>query len=400
MALMVSTFFSWAGFFLVIPLVAVHYVDGLGWAAGAVGIVLAIRQLSQQSLTVIFGMICDTVGPKPLICAGMLVRALGFVAMAWAESFVAVLLALLLAGLGGSLYEAPKSAALATLALPEERQRLFSMLGVISGIGTTVGTQIGALLIPYDFAIVCLAGAVAYVIIFFQMLIEMPHIRVSAGGQSQMAGLSIVLRDRRFMVYLTILCGYWFSTTQFGLTITLAATHITGTTAAVSWIYAVNAAATIGLGYALPRFLERWFSSLSLLILGTAVVGIGLALVGFSESTLMILVAAAVFSLGSVLSRPGQETVTANLSDPAARGTYFGVAALSVAIGGGLGNFLGGVVYGKQSGDGNALSAWLLFAGIALATSFALWCYRVWYGHVDRDSELGQLSKPVPVGKT
>jgi len=378
MALMITTFFAWGGFFIVIPLVAVHYVDNLGWAAGTVGIALAVRQLAQQSLTMGFGMVCDRIGPKPLICVGMLVRALGFLAMAWAESFTAVVLALLLAGLGGSLYEAPKSAALAALALPEERQRIFSLVGVVGGIGTTVGTQLGALLIPYDFSLVCIASAICYVIIFFQMLVIMPHIKVSTGGQSQMSGLGMVLRDRRFMIFLAILCGYYFSTTQFGLTITLAATRIAGTDAAVAWIYAVNAAATIGLGYLLPRFLERWFSSLSLLIGGTAIVGIGLAMVGFAGSTLGILLAAAVFSLGAILARPGQETVTANLADPAARGTYFGVAALSLAIGGSMGNFLGGLIYGQQTDGGNATGPWILFATIAVATALALWLYDRW----------------------
>ena len=40
---MVSSFFSWGGFFMVIPLMAVHYVDHLGWAAGTIGIILALR---------------------------------------------------------------------------------------------------------------------------------------------------------------------------------------------------------------------------------------------------------------------------------------------------------------------------------------------------------------------
>jgi DHA1 family multidrug resistance protein-like MFS transporter len=394
MALMITTFFAWGGFFLVIPLVAVHYVDDLGWAAGAVGIALAVRQMTQQFLTIGFGMVCDRIGPKPLICIGMLVRAGGFLAMAWAESFTAVVLSLLLAGLGGSLYEAPKSAALAALALPEERQRLFSTIGVIGGAGTTVGTQLGALLIPFDFALVCVASAICYVIVFLQTMSIMPHIKVSAGGQSQMAGLGMVLRDRRFMVFLAILCGYYFATTQFGLTITLAATRITGTEAAVSWIYAVNAAATIGLGYILPRFLERWISSLGLLIGGTAIVGIGLAMVGFAASTLGILLAAAVFSLGAILARPGQETVTANLADPAARGTYFGVAAISLAIGGSLGNFLGGLIYEGQSAGENASGPWLLFAGIALATSLALLVYSRWTAAPRPDLVLDQSPTP------
>jgi DHA1 family multidrug resistance protein-like MFS transporter len=378
-ALMLSTFFSWAGFFLVIPLVAVHYVDDLGWAAGTVGIVLAVRQLTQQSLTTVFGMVADRVGPKPLITIGMLIRVLGFVSMAWADSFVTVLGSLLLAGIGGSMFESPKAAAFAALAAPEERQRLFSKVGVVSGVGTTVGTQVGALLIPYDFSVVCLVGAAAYVVIFVQMMVLLPHIRVSTGSHSAVAGLGLVFHDRRFMAFLIILCGYWFCTTQFGLTITLAATRITGSDAAVSWIYAVNAVATIGLGYILPRFLERWMSSLMLLISGTLILGGGLALVGFAGSTLAILIAAAVFSLGSILSRPGQETVIANLADPAARGTYFGVAALSLAVGGSLGNYLGGVIYSSGSGEGNAAGPWLVFAGVAVVTSIALVVYRARY---------------------
>jgi DHA1 family multidrug resistance protein-like MFS transporter len=323
--------------------------------------------------------VCDKIGPKPLICAGMIIRSLGFFALAWSESFVGVLLSLLLAGLGGSMFEAPKSAALAAFSSPEERQRLFSKIGVISGIGTTVGTQIGALLIPYDFSIVCIVGACAYIVIFVQMLILMPPIAIATGTQSPLAGLGIVLRDRRFMTFVVILTGYFFCTTQFGLTITLAATRITGTDASVSWIYAVNAVATIGLGYGLPRLLERWMSPLTLLISGTLIVGAGLALVGFANSTLAILIAAGVFSLGAIMTRPGQETVTANLADPVARGTYFGVAALSLAVGGGLGNFLGGVVYSQSTGDENSLTPWLVFAGIAVVTSIALWLYRPFY---------------------
>lgn len=177
----------------------------------------------------------------------------------------------------------------------------------------------------------------------------------------------------------------FFCTTQFGLTITLAATRIPpGTDATVSWIYAVNAIATIGPGYGLPRFLERWMSPLTLLTSGTLILGSGLALVGFATSTLAILIAAGVFSLGAIMARPGQETVTANLADPIVRGTYFGVTALSLAIGGSLGNFLGGAIYSQTSPDENATGTWLIFAGIAVATSIGLWLYRPTYGSTNQ----------------
>jgi MFS transporter, DHA1 family, multidrug resistance protein len=386
-ALMISNFFAWAGFFMVIPLVAIHYVDHLGWAAGTVGIILALRQFGQQGLTTLFGVVCDRIGPKPLICAGMLVRAVGFAAMAYAETFATVLIAALLAALGGAMFESPKSASMATLSTPETRQRLFSTLGVIGGIGTTLGTQLGAHLIRADFALVCLAGAAAYIIIFVVVLFLMPSIGVSIGPVGSSAGLRKAFGDRTFMAFLIILTGYWFAWTQFGLTISLAATDIAGTDSAVSWIYAVNAVVTVGLGYVLPRWLERWLTSLHLLIAGTAVIGFGLLAVGFAAGTPGVLVAAAIFSLGAVLARPGQETVTANLADPAARGTYFGVAALSLAVGGGFGNYLGGLIYDLGGNGGNQM-LWMVYAAIALASALGLWFLRQQFSIVRGETPL------------
>ena len=73
-ALLALTFLSWGGFYLVVPLISVHYVEQLGWAAGAVGVVLAARQFAQQGTTLFSGIVADRVGAKRLIAGGMLVR--------------------------------------------------------------------------------------------------------------------------------------------------------------------------------------------------------------------------------------------------------------------------------------------------------------------------------------
>lgn len=385
-ALSVSTFFAWAGFFLIIPLVAVHYVDHLGWAAGTVGIVLAARQFSQQTLTTIFGVLSDRVGPKVLICTGMLIRAAGFAAMAAAETFWPVLASALLAAAGGAMFESPKSAALAAFSTPQNRQRVFAAIGVISGIGVTLGTQLGALLIRIDFAAVCLAAAAAYVIIAAVLLVLMPNIAVSSGPTGSMAGMRLALADRAFMFYLLILSGYWFVWTQFSISVALAATAITGSDGAVAWMYAVNSVITVSAGYLLPRFLERWLSPLGLLIAGTGTIAIGLGLIAFADGYPVLLVAAGVFAIGAVLARPGEQTVTANLASPQARGTYFGVVALSLALGGSLGNYLGGAFIDLgRSLDAPALP-WTLFFLIGAGSALALWLNRATFSVVREET--------------
>jgi DHA1 family multidrug resistance protein-like MFS transporter len=156
----------------------------------------------------------------------------------------------------------------------------------------------------------------------------------------------------------------------------LAATDITGTDRAVSWLYLVNTGVMIGLGFVLPRFLERWWKPIDLLWVGTLVLGLGLGAVAFATSAFGVLLAAGIFSVGMVLARPGQETVTANLSDPTQRGTYFSVAMLALAVGGGFGNLLGGVIYdyGKAH-DAQAL-IWGSFFVISAASASGLFVNR------------------------
>ncbi len=394
-ALSIATFFSWAGFFLIIPLVAVHYVDHLAWAAATVGIVLAARQFTQQGLTTLFGVLSDRIGPKPLICTGMLVRTAGFAAMAYAESFWPVLAAMLLAAAGGAMYESPKAAALAAFSPPQNRQRLFSLIGVISGIGVTLGTQLGAFLIRVDFAAVCLTAASAYIIIFAVLAGLMPNVSVSINPGGSIASMRVALADRVFMTYLLILAGYWFVWTQFSISVALAATSITGSDSAVAWMYAVNSLITIGAGYLLPRLMERWLSPLGLLITGTGIIATGLGLIAFADGYPLLLAAAGVYAIGAALTRPGEQTVTANLASPHARGTYCGVAALSMGLGGSLGNYLGGTFIDLgRSLDAPALP-WALFFVIGVGAAAALWLNRATLGAVRDDAPTpGPPQKP------
>jgi DHA1 family multidrug resistance protein-like MFS transporter len=348
----------------------------LGWAAGLVGVMLAVRQFAQQGLSPVFGVVCDRTGPKPLIVCGQLVRSIGFGMLAFVDTAPGVLAAMILAGLGGAMFDAPKSSAMAALTAPEERQRRYALMGVHSGLGITLGTQAGALLIDQDFGLVALVAASTYVFLAMWNYLVLPSMSVSVGSLRAREGLGLVVRDRPFMMLVAIGIGYFFTATQFSLTFTLAATDVAGSSAAVAWIYLVNTAITVGLGYTLPRWLERRLAPIDTVALGTLVTALGLGMVAFSGTVPLILGAAVVFSLGAVASRPGLETVVANLADPVARGTYFGISQLSLAIGGALGLLLGGMAYDYGNAHDAAELPWLIFLAIGVATAVGFWLSR------------------------
>jgi MFS transporter, DHA1 family, multidrug resistance protein len=372
LVLLISTFFAWGGFFMVIPMIAVHFVDGLGWTAAAIGLVLAARQFFQQGLTPFSGVLADRFGAKPLIAAGMLIRAIGFGAMAFAGTYAVLMAAAIVAAIGGALFESPRSAAVAALTDEHERSSYFAKTGVVAGLGITAGTQLGALLLDVDFRLVAVAGAVCYVLIFAMTMVWLPAVQVAEEG-GLWRGLGLALHDRPFMAYTGFMGGHWFMTSQFSITLPLVATAVAGNPNAVAWVYGVNSATAVLLGYPVPRFVERRLGSARALIAAIAVTALGVALIGFSRDTASLLLAVFVYSLGIVISRPTEQTVAAGLASPAALGSYFGIAALSVAFGGGLGNFAGGILYDAGARLGQPALPWLVFAVVGVIAASGLW---------------------------
>jgi DHA1 family multidrug resistance protein-like MFS transporter len=371
LVLLVSTFFAWGGFFMVIPMISVHYVDGLGWTAGAVGLVLAARQFFQQGLTPFSGVLADRFGAKPLIAIGMLIRTVGFVAMAFAGTFALLMLSVIVSAIGGALFESPRSAAVAALTDEQSRPDYFAKTGVVAGLGITAGTQLGALLLGVNFQLVSLIGAACYALILLMILLWLPAVQVAEKGGT-FHGLNLAFRDHPFLAYTGFMGGHWFMSAQLSITLPLVATAVAGNPSAVAWVYAVNSAIAVILGYPVPRLVERRIGARRALIVGVVVTAVGLALIGFSRDTVTLLLAVFVYSLGIVLARPTEQIVAAGLANPVALGSYFGVAALSVAFGGGLGSYAGGVLYDLGRRLGLPALPWLVFAMVGLIAALGL----------------------------
>jgi DHA1 family multidrug resistance protein-like MFS transporter len=297
--------------------------------------------------------------------------------MAWASTFPLLLLSAIIAALGGGLFDSPKAAAAASLTDASNRRRYYSTMGVVSGIGVAAGTQAGALLIGVDFDSVALVSGLVYFVAFVSMVIVMPPVQVATARHGLFEGIGIALRDKIFVTYALLLMGHWFVATQFNLALVLRATDVANTESAVAWIYWIQSGVIILLGYPLPRLVERRIAALPMLILGIVLIAAGMGTVGLAANVPLLLASVFVVSLGTVLTRPGEQTVSANLADPVARGSYFGVASLSLAVGGGLGNFTGGLIYDFGQNTNRPALPWIVFLLVGLTAAAGLWRSRV-----------------------
>ncbi len=370
-ALLVITFLMYAGFFMVIPLVSIHYVEQLGFAATTVGLSLALRQLLQQGLTLGGGILADLFGVRLLIGGGVLVRVVGFATLAWADTPSMLFLAMILSALGGALFDAPSRAAMAALTGPDERARYFSLAGVASGLGMTSGPLIGALLLRFNFETVALGAAVCFLAILAVVLL-LPPVRVAHEQSSAGFGLSLALRDRTFLSFTALLMGYWFMWVQLTLSLPLVAERLAGSSDAVGAVYALHAGLTVLLQYPIMRLTERRLQPLPTLIIGVALMALGLGAVAAASDIPTLVICVIIFSFGTMLASPTQQAVTAALADQRAFGSYFGVSALALAIGGGLGNTAGGLLTDAARRVGQPALPWLTFALVGLGSAIGL----------------------------
>ena len=152
------------GFFVVFPLISIRFVDQMGWAAVMVGIALGLRQFIQQGLGIFGGAIADRFGAKPMIVTGMLMRAAGFATMGIAHEPWLLWFSCFLSGLGGTLFDPPRSALVVKLIRPHQRGRFFSILMMQDSAGAVIGALLGSWLLQYDFRLVCATGAILFVL--------------------------------------------------------------------------------------------------------------------------------------------------------------------------------------------------------------------------------------------
>ena len=364
-----------AGFTMLMPLVAIHFTRDIGYTAAAVGLVLAIRQLTQQGLMLFGGALADHVGYKPVIAGGMLVRAIGFAMFAISPDYSMLMAAAIVAALGGSLFEATGKAAMAVIISPEEKARLFSLSGVFGGIGSTLGPLIGVALLRFDFTWVCIASALCFVINCILALIFLPPVKARADGEkppSLPSMIKTIWKDAPFVQFTALMMGFWFMNNQLAVSVALYATAITSSEQAIGILYAVNAGLTILLQYPLLRFLHRRTTSGVLLTSGMALLACSLGALAFAASLPAMVACIAVFAIGRMLVEPTIYEVTADYARPTTLAAYYGFNFLALAFGGSIGNFAGGWLFdlGKQSG--NLALPWPIISSIGLLVTAGL----------------------------
>lgn len=415
------------GFFMLVPFLAAYLSQDLALAGWMVGLVLGVRNMSQQGLFLVGGTLADRVGYRPVIIAGCALRTVGFALFGLAASLPGLLVAALLSGFAGALFSPAVRAYLAAEA-GERRVEAFALFNVFQQAGLLLGPLIGVALLGFDFRVVCLLAAG----LFFLLTVVQVHLLPARPGseaqstQTVLADWQEVIANRAFVLFAIATLGHYTLFTQFYFSLPLEIRRLTGGDAGVGVMFALSAGLGVLAQWRVTAFsVRRWRPSQAIAV-GLTLMGAAFApelasagllpltpqslqdllpgLVGLDWSAPQarllldlinlspVLISASLLSLGIMVSLPFAMDMIPTLSAGRLVGTYYGLYYVISGLGTTLGNLAIGIAFDAGQGLGFGGLPWMLLVTLGGASAAAVLA-------LDRSGMLAGRAEATAVGK-
>ncbi|MEV6594145.1 MFS transporter [Streptomyces acidicola] len=355
--LMVNQFGINLGFYVLMPYLADHLAHGLGLAAWAVGLVLGVRNLSQQGMFLVGGTLADRYGCKPMILAGCALRTVAFGLLAVAGSLPVLIVASALTGLAGALFNPAVRAYLAAEAGEERRVEAFAAFNVFYQAGILIGPLAGLALLAWDFSVVCAVAAFIFgALAVLQARALPPRPPADRGAEPAWRAVAAdwrtIAANRPFLLFATAMSGSYVLAFQVYLALPLRARELFGdrTGMVTGAVFAVSALAALSGQLKLTAWAKRKLPGPRAIVCGLVVMGAAFlpllptsydALVGAGALTLC----AALLAWGGALLYPFEMDTVVRLSGNRLVATYYGAYNTASGIAISLGNLAVGALF-------------------------------------------------------
>jgi MFS family permease len=395
--LMVNQFTINLGFYMLMPYLAAHLSGTLGLAGWLVGLVLGVRNFSQQGMFLVGGTLADRFGYKPMIVAGCVLRTVGFATLGLVDSLAALIAASAATGLAGALFNPAVRAYLAADA-GERRVEAFALFNVFYQAGILLGPLVGMVLTGVDFRITCLVSAGIFALLSIVQIRALPARRAretrkedDQGREGVLAQWRGILANRPFLLFSGAMIGSYVLSFQVYLSLPLEVRRLGGEgefgTAAVAVLFAVSGLSTILGQTRVTAWCKARYEPGQALILGLSVMGlafvplllatavavpnsgVGLWLLAAVPPTL----AALLLAIGTMIAYPFEMDTIVRLAGDRLVATHYGLYNTICGVGITLGNLLTGAALDAAREAGMPALPWISLVALGLACAAALY---------------------------
>ena len=350
-----TIFIDIAGFGLILPLLP-FWAEHLGANPTEIGLILTIYALAQFIFTPILGALSDRFGRKPIIIVSLLIEAFSFALTGFAGSLVVLLIARFIGGIGASNIGSAQ-AVVADVTPPEGRARGMGMIGAAIGLGFVIGPAIGGILSSFGTVVPFLVAMVVAILNAILVLAFLPEThKVRSASQTQaatsekksslFAGYGQLLRNNTLTRLITINLLFTAAFTAMEAVFALFAQHMFGWTAKeTGYIFAYVGIIIVVMQGGLVGQLVKRFGEQKLLIGGLILLAVGLALLPFSTTLAVMLVALGILSAGNGAVTPTTSALLSLTSPREVQGKVLGLSQGVASLGRIVGPLAAGAIY-------------------------------------------------------
>ncbi|MFF2139913.1 MFS transporter [Streptomyces sp. NPDC058193] len=380
------------GFYLLIPYLATHLGDDLGMSAAVVGVVLGVRNLSQQGLFLLGGSAADRLGARGVIITGCAIRTLGFALFALGDGLPVLLAASVLSGVAGALFNPAVRTYLAQEA-GERRAEAFALFNVFATTGALVGPVLGSALLLVDFRASALTAAGIFALLTVAQALVLPARTVPQVTGGVTADWREALGNRAFLAFALAMVGMFTLENQLYLLLPAGARQATGWDGAAGLVLLVGTITGVAFQLRITRALKERGSRGRWIAAGLVLMGLGFVppmLVAGSDPppdgaldaglrALPVLTGALLLHLGVMTAQPFVMEMIPGFGRQALTGTYFGVFYAVSGVAAALGNAAVGLAMDTaRPGGPAALLPWSCCAAAGLASAAGVtWLHRI-----------------------
>jgi predicted MFS family arabinose efflux permease len=386
--LLVNQFSINLGFYMLMPYLAHHLAGTLGLAAWLVGLVLGVRNFTQQGMFLLGGTLADRLGYKPLIVAGCALRTAGFAALGLAGSLPALVAASAAVGLAGALFNPAVRAYLAEEA-GERRVEAFALFNAFYQAGIVLGPLVGLALVAVDFRLTCLVAAAVFAVLSIIQVRALPP----RGGRhgletgSVLAQWRRVLANRPFLLFSGAMIGSYVLAFQVYLGLPLELRRLAGdgdgATVGMGLIFAASGLLTVAGQTRVTALCRRRLAGGHALVLGLLLMGAAfLPLIAatalpspegglgrWAAAFLPPLLAAVLLALGTMVAYPFEMDTIVTLAGERLVATHYGLYNTICGVGITAGNLLTGAALDATRAAGAPALPWIALAALGAASA-------------------------------
>ncbi|GAB1442066.1 tetracycline resistance MFS efflux pump [Ignavibacteriales bacterium] len=377
-------FIDLLGFGILIPILPTFAVKVLSMNESSVGIVVAIYSLTQFLFNPLFGSLSDRFGRRNIILISLLLNAAGYIVFAFTHSFLMLIISRVIAGIGGSSIGVAQ-AYIADVTTVQERAKGMGLIGVAFGLGFVFGPMLGGIFSKFGYEVTGFASASFSILAFILSYFYLPeslknlasNVTTKARKLLDIKAFTAVFQQKSSLFVITLTFFLTFSVANiYGTFAILGSQQFGYTDFDNGMLFGImGIVSAIMQGFLMGK-LTKMFSQLQLLIIGFTSLALGLALIPYGSTFLLMSLILGLMSVGTGALQPILLSLISQVASEAEQGMVLGLNQSLSSLARVLGPLWGGFAFqylGYQIP---------FFTGAVVSGTLLFYCYKNFNIHI------------------